>query len=82
MSQDVIVATLFGSAIGWLIPNFFKRTLGTRYRTEKDCDQCETRQAVQEIRTLVVELAIKAGVPAQEVSRFMGNIGRRRSDDV
>lgn len=83
MPTEILFATLVGSAAGWLIPHFFRKsTIGTRYRSERDCKNCETRTAVQEIRVLVVELAIKAGVPPQEVSKFAGNTGRRYSDGV
>lgn len=72
--NELVVSALCGSALGYLVPSFFRRTIGTRYRTEKDCKTCEMRQAVQEIRTLVVELAIKAGVPAQEVAKLVRRI--------
>jgi hypothetical protein len=48
------------------VQQFWKRTVGTRYRTEKDCSNCETRRAVRDIRRMTQELAIKAGVPVHE----------------
>ena len=70
MPEGMIVGMVCGSAIGWAVPAFFRHTIGTRYRTEDACHSCETRKAVDQIRTLVVELAIKAGVPAHEVAKL------------
>jgi len=73
MPVDMMIGVVCGSAISWLVPAFFQKTLGTRYRTENDCQNCALRKSVDEIRTLVMELAIKAGVPANEVA----NLARR-----
>lgn len=68
MPEAVLIG--IGAAAGWLVPEFFRRTLGTRYRTENDCKACDTRRSVDRILALVVELAIKAGVPAHEVAKL------------
>lgn len=70
MGEQLILTAVCGGAIGYLVPAFFRRTIGTRYRTSVECSKCETRHAVDEIRMLVVELAIKAGVPAHEVAKL------------
>ena len=76
MPQAILIGVV-GAAAGFLIPEFFRKTIGTRYRTEDACQDCETRRAVDHIRALVVELAIKAGVPAEEVAKLVNNIGHK-----
>ena len=63
-----------GAAATWLTSAFFKRTLGTSYRTQKQCDICSVRASMGVIRAMVVELAIKAGVPAQEVAKIVNSM--------
>jgi len=60
-------AGAIGTVLGWAIPKLLDRsTVGTRYRTENDCANCEIRRVVVEIRNMARELAIKAGVPVHE----------------
>ncbi|WP_027715828.1 hypothetical protein [Desulfuromonas sp. TF] len=67
MPVEIVLASVFSACAGWAVPRLLNRsTVGTRYRTEKDCANCETRRAVGEIRSMVRELAIKAGVPVHE----------------
>ena len=40
-----------------------KRRFNTDYRTQTQCDDCSVRASMNVIRSLVIELAIKAGVP-------------------
>lgn len=64
-----------GSITSYLVKKFLDRTVGTRYRTQSQCDDCSVRQSMAVIRTLVVELAIKAGVPPHEVAKIVNHIG-------
>lgn len=69
MQPDTISTIVATASASFLIPALWKRVVGTRYRTEKDCASCETRRAVNDIRRMVRELAIKAGVPVHEALR-------------
>jgi|LGVE01.1.fsa_nt_gb hypothetical protein len=70
VAQGAFIGMVVGGVIAWVIPAFLQKTVGTKYRTEDACKDCETRRAVDEIRTLVVELAIKAGVPAHDIAKM------------
>lgn len=78
LEQTGLVAA--GAAASWLVQYFLKRTLGTRYRTQKQCDDCSVRSSMDVIKALVVELAIKAGVPPHEVARVVGKIGHNHGE--
>jgi hypothetical protein len=72
---EQIVYAAGGATVTFLIQQFWKRTIGTAYRTQQQCDDCSVRASMDVIRSLVVELAIKAGVPAHEVAKIVGRIG-------
>ncbi|WP_028318371.1 hypothetical protein [Desulfobulbus elongatus] len=73
--NDLILAAAVGAAAGWLVPRALTKLFGTVYRTEKECRQCDTRRAVYDIRTMVQELAIKAGVPVSEALKVGADLG-------
>ena len=79
--MDQIQPIVIGVVIGWLLTQFLTRTVGTRYVRETDfrkfktdhdskCSRCQNRRDMALIRQMVVELAIKAGVPAHEVAKI------------
>jgi hypothetical protein len=57
-----------------------KRLFGTTYRTQDQCDACSVRKSMEVIRALVVELAIKAGVPPHEVARVVSGFVHKEAD--
>lgn len=63
-----------GASVTWLVQQFWRRTIGTSYRTQKQCEDCSVRASMEVIRKLVVELAIKAGVPPHEVARVVSHM--------
>jgi hypothetical protein len=65
---EMLIGAMCGAGISYLVPAFFKRTIGTRYVTEKECERCLLKREFQSLRRMVVQLAIKAGVPADEVA--------------
>lgn len=73
--QEQVLLVLIGAAATWLVQKFLKRTVGTDYRTQEQCDECSVRASMIVIRSLVVELAIKAGVPPHEVAKIVSQIG-------
>lgn len=77
MQQPVEIALVFiaGIIVTWAVQRFLNKTVGTAYRTQSQCDECSVRQSMAVIRTLVVELAIKAGVPPHEVAKIVNHIG-------
>jgi len=77
MTFHVEAALIFvaGIVVTYLVQLFLKRTVGTSYRTQSQCDDCSVRSSMNVIRKLVVELAIKAGVPPHEVAKIVGDIG-------
>ena len=74
---DAVVVFIGGVIATALIQWFFRRTIGTNYRTQNQCDECSVRASMAVIKTLVVELAIKAGVPAHEVAKVVSQIGSK-----
>lgn len=62
---DPILAAAGGGAAVYIVQLVLKKTIGTQHVTVKECENCETKQAVGNIQDLCVELAIKAGVPVQ-----------------
>lgn len=54
--------------------HLYRRFFGTAYRTQKQCNDCSVRASMEVIRALVVELAIKAGVPPHEVSKIVSRM--------
>ena len=76
--MDPVLAAAGGGAAVWVVQTVLKKTLGTKHVTSKECEDCETRKAVSNIQDLVVELAIKAGVPVHEAIQAVK--GRRKTD--
>lgn len=74
-NAEVGLTFVCGVVVTWLLQQFLKRTLGTRYRTQSQCDECSVRNTMNVIRSLVVELAIKAGVPPHEVAKIVSQMG-------
>lgn len=70
---------LAGIVAAYLIKKFLDRTVGTNYRTQTQCDECSVRASMNVIRALVVELAIKAGVPPHEVAKIVTQMGGSES---
>lgn len=79
MTAEIVYGMIAGGIVAWSIPQIMKRLFGTRYRTERDCKDCDTRKALSEIKMLVVELAIRAGVPAKEVAAIASGLSCERS---
>lgn len=75
LSIEQLVLLAIGAVLTWVIQAFLKRTVGTSYRTQDQCDECSVRASMIVIKSLVVELAIKAGVPAHEVAKIVSKIG-------
>ena len=78
MTGEMILMATVGASLGWGVPRLLTRVLGTSYRTEKQCQECDTRQAVHDIRHMVQELAIKAGVPVHEALKVGAGLGQNR----
>ena len=57
------ISTGVGCVITYLVLAFLKKTIGTRYVSEKKCSECSVRSDVSGVKRLCGELAIKAGVP-------------------
>lgn len=72
---------LAGIVVTYLMQLFLKRTVGTSYRTQTQCEECSVRASMNVIRALVVELAIKAGVPAHEVAKIVAKMGVGESSE-
>lgn len=72
---DTAVIFVTGVVVTSLVQIFIRKTIGTNYRTQNQCDDCSVRASMTVIKTLVVELAIKAGVPAHEVAKIVTHIG-------
>jgi hypothetical protein len=70
----VIITAGTSSLVTWLVQRFLTKTVGTNYRTQEQCEECSVRASMEVIRALVVELAIKAGVPAHEVAQLVAKI--------
>jgi len=66
----ILLTAIVSASSGALVPMFWRRTIGTRFRTDAECMHCETRAAVDQILAFVVELAIKAGVDAAEIAKL------------
>ena len=73
MGSETLITVIVTASLTYAVPIFWRRVAGTRYRTEKDCQNCATKRDLAMVRQLVVELAIKAGVPAQEVARLVSH---------
>lgn len=71
-----------GATVTWSVQQVLKKVLGTRYRTQKQCDDCSVRASMGVIKSMVVELAIKAGVPAHEVAKVVAHIGKSSAGDA
>jgi hypothetical protein len=74
LTTENILIFVLGVLATWLLQQFLKRTIGTSYRTQSQCEECSVRASMNVIRTLVVELAIKAGVPPHEVAKIVASI--------
>ena len=81
MDWTYIATAAATAVIVWLLTTFLKKTVGTSYVTRADfvkfksehdesCKTCQSRAALVQIKALLVELAIKAGVPAHEVAKI------------
>lgn len=71
---ESVLIFIGGLLVAWLVRQFLKRTIGTNYRTQRQCDDCSVRASMNVIRALVVELAIKAGVPPHEVAKIVAKM--------
>jgi hypothetical protein len=56
---------------------YIKRKVTTDYRTQEQCEECSVRASMEVIKALVIELAIKAGVPAHEVAKIASVTGKK-----
>lgn len=74
MPTEIFVAAMVGGAGTLAGQQLWKRLLGTKYRTQKQCDDCSVRRSMMVIQKLSVELAIKAGVPPHEVANVVAKI--------
>ena len=81
MTIEVVAVAAVSAGMGWGIPRMLTRVFGTRYRTERDCQRCDTRRAVHDIRNMVQELAIKAGVPVHEALKVGASLGKLQGVD-
>lgn len=71
MTPETLWTIFLTASASFLIPALWKRMVGTRYRTEKDCNHCATKRDLAMVRKLVVELAIKAGVSPGDIARLI-----------
>lgn len=81
MAPEILITMAVTASLTWGIPKVLNRVVGTDYRTEQACQECDTRRAVHDIRRMVQELAIKAGVPTHEalkVGAELGQLGGKR----
>lgn len=74
-------SVVLGVVVAWLVARFLNRTVGTEYVKRADfkkflethdarCKNCQSRASVSQIKKLLIELTIKAGVPAHEVAKI------------
>lgn len=75
LSFEVFMAAMIGGAGTLAGQQIYRRVFGTSYRTQKQCNECAVRMNMEVIKRLVVELAIKAGVPPHEVARVVSTMG-------
>lgn len=73
--MDPFLYALGGAVIGWVVPAVLTKSIATKHVTAKECADCEVRRCIKNLEALVLELAIKAGIPVHSVVEKLNNKG-------
>ena len=86
----IIVAIILGKFLSLLIEFVFKKAMTTQYITKAECQSCKNQIAerrselsvqIRIIKGLLLVMAVKVGVPDEQLKDLVGDSDSRRRDN-